>query len=80
MSVPFLRQPRSRARRCPWRAQLAPRKAMQVPPRLKTAPQWSACLGKREWPRRAPAPVAYFPATGASKRLCHGPLSHGSTE
>eukprot|EP00959_Pyramimonas_sp_CCMP1952_P381072 7984694-Pyramimonas_sp.AAC.1 len=51
---------------------------MQVPARLTTEPQYSACLGKRGWPRHAPAPVANFQAMGASKRLCHAPLSHCS--
>eukprot|EP00959_Pyramimonas_sp_CCMP1952_P156606 3275114-Pyramimonas_sp.AAC.1 len=68
MGVPFLRQPRSRARRRPGRTQPAPGKSMQVPPRLKTAPQCSAGPGKHEWPWRAPAPVIHFQATVASKR------------
>eukprot|EP00959_Pyramimonas_sp_CCMP1952_P339074 7101021-Pyramimonas_sp.AAC.1 len=38
--------------------QPAPGKRVQVSPRLLTAPECSACPCKREWPRRAPAPVA----------------------
>eukprot|EP00959_Pyramimonas_sp_CCMP1952_P049474 1033671-Pyramimonas_sp.AAC.1 len=78
MSDLFLRRPRSWVRRCPWRAPPAPGKSMQAPARLKAASQPSACLGKREWPWRAPAPVIHFRATGASKCPCRGPLSHCS--
>eukprot|EP00959_Pyramimonas_sp_CCMP1952_P297315 6220106-Pyramimonas_sp.AAC.1 len=52
-----LRQPHSRACRGPWHAQPVPGTRLQVPPRLLTVPEWSACPCKREWPRHAPAPV-----------------------
>eukprot|EP00959_Pyramimonas_sp_CCMP1952_P282527 5905280-Pyramimonas_sp.AAC.1 len=42
MSVNLLQRPRSRVRCCPWRAQPAHGKSMQVPPRLTTEPQHSA--------------------------------------
>eukprot|EP00959_Pyramimonas_sp_CCMP1952_P203298 4251218-Pyramimonas_sp.AAC.1 len=46
---------------------------MQVSPRLLTAPARSACLSKREWLWRAPAPVTRL-AMGVSKCLCHAAL------
>eukprot|EP00959_Pyramimonas_sp_CCMP1952_P317570 6646420-Pyramimonas_sp.AAC.1 len=78
MGDPILRRPHGQARRCPWRAQPAPGKSVQLSLRLKTAPQLSACLGKRERPRRAPAPAAHVQAMGASKCPRHGPLNHCS--
>eukprot|EP00959_Pyramimonas_sp_CCMP1952_P303576 6352908-Pyramimonas_sp.AAC.1 len=46
---------------------------MQLSPRLLTVPQCSACLSKRERPRRAPAPVTRL-AMGAPKCLRHAAL------
>eukprot|EP00959_Pyramimonas_sp_CCMP1952_P107981 2257850-Pyramimonas_sp.AAC.1 len=70
-----LRQPRSRARRGPWRAQPAPGKGLRVSPRLLTAPEWSAFPCKREWPWRAPAPVTRL-AMGASACECRAALQN----
>eukprot|EP00959_Pyramimonas_sp_CCMP1952_P373922 7831025-Pyramimonas_sp.AAC.1 len=46
---------------------------MQVSRRLLTAPECSACLSKREWPRRAPAPATRL-AMGASEYQCRAAM------